>query len=351
MGSHLEEDLHSLPEYENEEEEDFPPLSPPHSLGQNDGDVDLFANGEQTGEISKLDEAPVAKRRAVKRPQPKLDSQRLISERGLPLLRTLFDNVKFKGKGNEAEDLKLLMQHMEHWAHRLYPKLQFEDFINKLEVLGNKKEVQTCLKRIRMDMPLTHEDFITKPGVYLRRLVLLQGVSVCLLRGFCGWSSYDSFLSDVELPLTATDIKVDEDAPNANQLPEEPDPFLTSTPMTAPVHSTPMGSSTLTDDQRQRIERNKQQAMERRLLRLQQAASTQDQNGSTLESPLETAQDLPEDGDPGVIDMQSNSVPDESDEEVGTPSMEHAVPLPEEQVSKREPDQSEVLEEPEDGHI
>ncbi|XP_039629461.1 TIMELESS-interacting protein isoform X2 [Polypterus senegalus] len=306
MGSHLEEDLHSLPEYENEEEEDFPPLSPPHSLGQNDGDVDLFANGEQTGEISKLDEAPVAKRRAVKRPQPKLDSQRLISERGLPLLRTLFDNVKFKGKGNEAEDLKLLMQHMEHWAHRLYPKLQFEDFINKLEVLGNKKEVQTCLKRIRMDMPLTHEDFITKP---------------------------------------------DEDAPNANQLPEEPDPFLTSTPMTAPVHSTPMGSSTLTDDQRQRIERNKQQAMERRLLRLQQAASTQDQNGSTLESPLETAQDLPEDGDPGVIDMQSNSVPDESDEEVGTPSMEHAVPLPEEQVSKREPDQSEVLEEPEDGHI
>ncbi|XP_028679679.1 TIMELESS-interacting protein [Erpetoichthys calabaricus] len=293
MGSHLKEDLHSLPDYENEEDEDFPPLSPHHSPGQSGGDVDLFANGEQTGEISKLDEAPVAKRRAVKRPQPKLDSQRLISERGLPLLRTLFDNVKFKGKGNEAEDLKLLMQHMEHWAHRLYPKLQFEDFINKLEVLGNKKEVQTCLKRIRMDMPLTHEDFITKP---------------------------------------------DEDAPNASQLPEEPDPFLTSTPMTAPVHSTPMGSSTLTDEQRQRIEHNKQLAMERRLLRLQQAASTQDQSGSTLE----TAQDFPEDRDA------------ESDEEVGTPSMEHAVPLAEEHVSKREPERSEGvawLEEPEDGHI
>lgn len=110
---------------------------------------------------------------------------RLISERGLPALRTLFDNVHFKGKGhevradsrqinkakhsqwlwsssywlhftishtfsqhfhdflsNQASDLRLLMQKMENWAHRLYPKLQFDDFIDKVEKLGNKKEVQ-----------------------------------------------------------------------------------------------------------------------------------------------------------------------------------------------------------------
>lgn len=34
---------------------------------------------------------------------------------------------------------------MENWAHRLYPKLQFEDFIDRLEVLGGKKEVQVSL--------------------------------------------------------------------------------------------------------------------------------------------------------------------------------------------------------------
>lgn len=34
------------------------------------------------------------------------------------------------------------MQKMENWAHRLYPKLQFEDFIDKVERLGSKKEVQ-----------------------------------------------------------------------------------------------------------------------------------------------------------------------------------------------------------------
>lgn len=43
---------------------------------------------------------------------------------------------------DQAADLRLLMQKMENWAHRLYPKLQFEDFVDKVEKLGNKKEVQ-----------------------------------------------------------------------------------------------------------------------------------------------------------------------------------------------------------------
>lgn len=43
---------------------------------------------------------------------------------------------------NQAENLQLLMQKLENWAHRLYPKLKFEDFIEKVEKLGQKKEVQ-----------------------------------------------------------------------------------------------------------------------------------------------------------------------------------------------------------------
>lgn len=94
----------------------------------------------------------------------------------------------------QAEDLRVVMQKMENWAHRLYPKLQFNDFIDKVERLGSKKDVQvraqgsaqlsyyyrmftlqlflitllcppqTCLKRIRLDMPLIHDDFISKDG-------------------------------------------------------------------------------------------------------------------------------------------------------------------------------------------
>ena len=37
---------------------------------------------------------------------------------------------------------------MEHWAHRLFPKLQFEDFIDRVECLGNKKEVQVGVEII-----------------------------------------------------------------------------------------------------------------------------------------------------------------------------------------------------------
>ncbi|NXD78523.1 TIPIN protein, partial [Halcyon senegalensis] len=155
----LENNLFDLPDYENTEDETFPPLPPPASPGRDDAEW-AQANGEPEGnQQSQTKDSAGATRKAVKRPMPKLDAQRLISERGLPALRHMFDNVKFKGKGHEAEDLKTLIRHMEHWAHRLFPKLQFEDFIDRVESLGNKKEVQTCLKRIRLDLPILHEDF------------------------------------------------------------------------------------------------------------------------------------------------------------------------------------------------
>lgn len=34
----------------------------------------------------------------------------------------------------------LIKRHMEHWAHRLFPKPQFEDFIDRVEYLGNKRK-------------------------------------------------------------------------------------------------------------------------------------------------------------------------------------------------------------------
>lgn len=111
---------------------------------------------------------------------------------------------------NQAEDLRLLMQKMENWAHRLYPKLQFEEFIDRVEKLGKKKEVQvgrsypfqrrvlyflqcsicnywlffllqTCLKRIRLDMPLTHEDYTSKDGKRQNHIsCLLHGETCCI---------------------------------------------------------------------------------------------------------------------------------------------------------------------------
>ncbi|XP_077084879.1 TIMELESS-interacting protein [Siphateles boraxobius] len=228
MSDPLENDPFDLPDYEHIKDETFPPFPPPSSPGRLDLGEDAFGNGEgeEEGEVSKLAEVPMAKRRTVKRPRPKLDANRLISEKGLPALRTLYDDVKFKGKGHEAENLKLLMQKMENWAHRLYPKMQFEEFIDKVESLGGKKEVQTCLKRIRLDMPITHEDYIEE-----------------------------------------TEVRVPEESDPAGDgdrvFPE--DPF---------VHSTPAPAS-LTEEQQQRIELNKRLALERRLAKQKELESSQ----------------------------------------------------------------------------
>ncbi|KFU87849.1 TIMELESS-interacting protein, partial [Chaetura pelagica] len=211
----LENNLFDLPDYENTEDETFPPLPPPASPGRDDVEW-AQANGESDGnQQSQTKDSAVAPQRAIKRPRPKLDAQRLISERGLPALRHMFDNVKFKGKGHEAEDLKILIQHMEHWAHRLFPKLQFEDFIDRVESLGNKKEVQTCLKRIRLDLPVLHEDFGSNEG---KATAWMQPLHAC--------------------PGSAEE--------------------LSSLPGT-----------TLTEEQQQRIQKNRQLALERRQAKLQ----------------------------------------------------------------------------------
>ncbi|KAM9585989.1 TIMELESS-interacting protein [Trichechus inunguis] len=213
-----ENGLIALPDFEHVEDETFPPFPPPASPEREDGE-----GAEPDEESERRVPLPVPPKRTVKRNIPKLDAQRLISERGLPALRHVFDKAKFKGKGHEAEDLKKLIRHMEHWAHRLFPKLQFEDFIDRVEHLGNKKEVQTCLKRIRLDLPILHEDFVNNNDEV-------------------GENNGDD--------VTATEL----------------DPFLTNSSESERFASE--SSRTLTEEQQQRIERNKQLALERRQAKL-----------------------------------------------------------------------------------
>ncbi|XP_009885113.1 PREDICTED: TIMELESS-interacting protein [Charadrius vociferus] len=234
----LENNLFDLPDYENTEDETFPPLPPPASPGRDDVEW-AQANGEPDGnQQSQTKDSAVAPRKAVKRPMPKLDAQRLISERGLPALRHVFDNVKFKGKGHEAEDLKTLIRHMEHWAHRLFPKLQFEDFIDRVESLGNKKEVQTCLKRIRLDLPILHEDFA---------------------------SNEDGGGESNGLDTASEDVR--------------------SCSENAELGS--LSGTTLTEEQQQRIRKNRQLALERRQAKMQCNSQSQHKELSTVYSEEE----------------------------------------------------------------
>ncbi|KAM6302465.1 TIMELESS-interacting protein isoform 2-T3 [Podargus strigoides] len=243
----FENNLFDLPDYENTEDETFPPLPPPDSPGRDDAEW-ARANGEpDENQPSQTKDSAAAPRKAFKRPMPKLDAQRLISERGLPALRHMFDNVKFKGKGHEAEDLKTLIQHMEHWAHRLFPKLQFEDFIDKVESLGNKKEVQTCLKRIRLDLPILHEDFV---------------------------SNEDGAGESKGLDTAAEDVR--SCAGNAEEL-------------------NSVSGTTLTEEQQERIRKNRQLALERRQAKLQCNSQSQHNELSAPHSEEEFNTPVPQD--------------------------------------------------------
>ncbi|KAM8972325.1 TIMELESS-interacting protein [Pelodytes ibericus] len=261
------DDLFDLPDYEHTEDESFPPLPPPHSPGAENGGTGDMANGddwlENIGQTQK-EEVPKPARRAVKRPQPKLDANRLTSQRGLPALRHLFDGTKFKGKGHEAEDLKTLIRQMENWAHRLFPKLKFEDFLNRLESLGNKKEVQTCLKRIRMDLPIVHEDFMSEE-------VVVQ-------------------MEDNNLDLPSEDFE--------------------ALPMSSSPPTTQHSTIDLSEDTRQRIEKNRLLALERRMAKMQ--AQTDSQAAAPLPVPSQVAppdpDEIPEDFDADLLDAVDRMV-------------------------------------------
>lgn len=42
----------------------------------------------------------------------------------------------------QGEDLEKLMLTLEHWGHRLFPKMPFDEFLQRVETLGKKKPVQ-----------------------------------------------------------------------------------------------------------------------------------------------------------------------------------------------------------------
>lgn len=92
------------------------------------------------------------KRRTVRNPQLRLNVARLQGERGVHTLEDYFKDIKYMGKGHEKQDLKRIMKGMEHWAHRLYPAFNFDDFLTTTEKLGKKKQIQTYMYRYRQGM-------------------------------------------------------------------------------------------------------------------------------------------------------------------------------------------------------
>ena len=92
------------------------------------------------------------KKKIIRNPMPKLNPDRICGARGIGTLSDIFSDFQPKGGDHVFEDLDRAMHKMEHWAHRLYPKLPFDNVMARISVLGKKMAIQTHLKRTRMGL-------------------------------------------------------------------------------------------------------------------------------------------------------------------------------------------------------
>ncbi|CAG2202261.1 TIPIN [Mytilus edulis] len=199
----------------------------------------------------------------------------LTGERGIPILPKVFEKVKFKGQGNEAQDLRIIMRYLEHWAHRLFPMMPFDEVLERIEKLGTKKEVQTCIKKMRLDMPLLNEDYIQDPsddeagGSDKDKSPKKNGVDPV------DETEWDDIIREHEEEQRLSQAPTSQSSPPKttpmSQLKSQlSKPLMDLKNTSQPYTATPISSPTatiggLTPEQRERIERNKQLALQKKL--------------------------------------------------------------------------------------
>ncbi|PSN46928.1 hypothetical protein C0J52_14923 [Blattella germanica] len=239
-------DLEEIIELRAEEEQEDNPQD-------EENDAENNENNENNSGTGGTQEEP-KKKRIVKNPQPKLNPERLKGPRGIAILEDSFKDFEYLGKGHERTDLNRVMKRLEHWAHRLFPRFQFDDCLEKIEKLGQKKPVQLIyelydfcqvyVKRIRMGLETGEEP------------VLLQEDD-----------EDDPFQNATDQPIDAFDALLTEQLSELQARRETPVPSAPPTPV-QPMLPPPQQSPVLTAEQRERMLKNRILAEERRLARM-----------------------------------------------------------------------------------
>lgn len=124
----------------NTERDDKPTLSPRKRKAADDDDP-FAKNIDEEVKITK-------QRKKI----PKLDAERLLSEPGIPKIRTLLRSGQFqkklrlKGKGHEFTDAARLLNYYQLWLDNLYPRAKFMDAVQLVEKAGHTKKMQMYRK-------------------------------------------------------------------------------------------------------------------------------------------------------------------------------------------------------------
>lgn len=246
-----EEDEHDIiAEYENQE---------------SDGDQGNQKNSDSENDQSKEEntvrriDPSSSKKHIVRNPLPKLNTERLKGPKGIHTIEKYFEGFKFHGQGYEKLDLDRVMKRLEHWGHRLFPKLDFDDFLERLEKLGTKKDLQVFIKKYRQDMINEDNDIINEDNIDAEENIV-QDEPI---------DEFDLLIAEQiekqKKVMQQTAINV----PTTNN--DVFDKLLSQSNTTNSQSVTNAStSSRLSDEVKARIERNRQQAIQRRLARFKE---------------------------------------------------------------------------------
>lgn len=122
-------------------------------------------DGNKNEDAAKRIDPSTSKKSIVRNPLPKLNTERMKGPKGIQTIEKYFEGFKFYGKGHEKTDLDRIMKRLEHWGHRLFPKLDFDDFLEKVENLGSKKDLQVFIHKYRLDMIKEDNDIIIEDNM------------------------------------------------------------------------------------------------------------------------------------------------------------------------------------------
>ncbi|XP_050045121.2 TIMELESS-interacting protein [Dermacentor andersoni] len=262
------------------------------------GAADNGSEQEETGENVK----PPVKKRVVTNPRPKLNKDRLAGAKGIPELLRMSKNVHWRGKGHELHDLDTALSLLEHWGHRLFPQMDSDNLFSNLERLGMKREVQTYMRKLRMGLE----------GDVGEQLQFGENLDDGIVEE-----------KDEEQPPF--------EDPFSSLLAEGPQSTSQQVlPAAPPLFQQPKD---ITEELRERMERSRQQALERRRLRLaQQELLSRDMD--TEETDFVSALNSFAKGEQGT-DMQEDTIQHQPEEREDHGISEAAITLGSDSVSSR----------------
>ncbi|XP_011877008.1 PREDICTED: protein TIPIN homolog [Vollenhovia emeryi] len=249
-----------VPDYEGDED-----IIEHYENEESDNERDSHGEG---GDAASDDEAGSARRvdpsktksHVVRNPAPKLNTERLKGPNGIHTIEKYFEGFKFYGKGHERTDLDRIMKRLEHWSYRLFPKYHFDDFLTRVEQLGTKKDLQVFIKRYRLDMITSDEDLIARDNVDRddedqQESAPLDDFNLLITEQIQKQKQAETRASAVA-PSTSSEDAFDKLLTQSAGTQDSPVP-----------HTNTTVANELSDEVKQRIERNKQLAIQRRLER------------------------------------------------------------------------------------